>query len=54
MIEKLYEHTVTDPCGDIIGTREPNIREIKDKINEIIDVVNQLTEDKNKDIETDK
>ena len=54
MIEKIYERVVTDGNGGIIGVREPNNSELKDKLNEIIDVINQLTEDKNKDIETDK
>lgn len=43
MIEKLKEHDVIDPKTDkIIGTIGCDLREIMDKLNEVIDAVNKL------------
>ena len=43
MIKKLKEHDVIDPKTDkIIGTIGCDLREIMDKLNEVIDAVNKL------------
>ena len=55
MIERLYSHSIYSRDGlGIIGVREPNNAEIVDKINEIIDVVNQLCEQMQKGAENDR
>lgn len=42
MIEKLKEHDVVDPKTDkVIGTMACDLREIMDKLNEVIDVTNR-------------
>lgn len=43
MIEKLKEHDVIDPkTGNVIGTIGCDLREIMDKLNEVIDAANEL------------
>ena len=50
MIEKLKEHDVIDPKTDkIIGTIGCDLREIMDKLNEVIDAVNALVYEHDKD-----
>lgn len=45
MIEHLKDKEISDNEWGTIGTSKPNIRDIQDKINEIIDVLNELLGD---------
>lgn len=47
MIEKLSEHLIIDNDSNAIGQVPPNIFELMDKINEIIDAINE------KDVKTE-
>lgn len=49
IIDKLDQHYITKRDGGYIcvtGTREPNNAELREKINEIIDVINYIAETK--------
>ena len=41
MIEKLYNYPIEDKYGNCYGSNPPTISQIVDKINEIIDTINQ-------------
>lgn len=43
MIEKLYDTPDKDKYGNIYGTNPPSNRQIINKINELIDKVNELS-----------
>lgn len=45
MIEHLKDKEISDNEWGTISIRKPNIREIQDKINEIIDALNELLGD---------
>ena len=44
MIEKLHYYPVEDQYGNCYGFNPPSTRQIIDKINEIIDTINQKKE----------
>lgn len=48
MIEKLKRVKVVDTCGNIYGYYDITEREMVDKINEIIDVINKENRNDNK------
>lgn len=52
MIEFLKERPIIDQLGDCYGSDAPSHFEMMEKINEIIEVVNNLQEHLNKTIET--
>lgn len=50
MIEKLYYYPIEDQYGNCYGSNPPNTYQIVNKINEIIDTINQ--KENNNDRET--
>ena len=44
MIERLYYYPIIDECGNYYGYNHPSTSQIVDKINEIIDTINQKEE----------
>lgn len=44
MIERLHYYPIEDKYGNCYGSNPPNISQIVDKINEIIDTINQKEE----------
>lgn len=44
MIERLQYYLIKDDCGNCYGSNPPTISQITDKINEIIDTINQKEE----------
>lgn len=44
MIERLHYSLIEDQYGNCYGSNPPNISQIVDKVNEIIDAINQKEE----------
>jgi hypothetical protein len=44
-IETLHYYPITDGYGNCYGMQDPSMREVVDKVNEIIDVINKLQSD---------
>ena len=44
MIERLHYYLIEDQFGNCYGSNPPNTSQIVDKINEIIDTINQKEE----------
>ena len=49
MIEFLHEHPIVDRYGNCYGSEAPSHFQVMEKINEIIEVVNKLQEDYDKE-----
>lgn len=46
MLEKIHVHPIKDHYGNCYGTTIPDNIELMEKINELIDVVNELQKNK--------